>query len=124
MLEFYYMGIAVNKNMVWGSMRGHKTKIKDMEDSYLINLYHYLTQIGKVLNYQHKALDEFSLQIVAEVLEERGIDMADYPTPLPYEVNGEWFYNGLPATESQVIAYKLRLPVPDAKQVTFNIISS
>lgn len=117
----FYMGIDINRDMVWESMHGHKTKLKDMEDSHLINLHHYLTRRAALPWNNHETFDVSVMKVIVKVLDERGIKIKDFPTELPYEIDGEWYCNGIKATESQVLAYKLRLPIPQTEITEANI---
>jgi hypothetical protein len=111
MLKYNLNGVRIDRNMVWGSIHGEKTRIKDMDDEYLINLWHYHDLVAN-LNNRFSTGSICIRSVIAEVLEERGLDIKDYPTTLPYENEGVWMLDGIEATEAQVLAYKLKLPIP------------
>ena len=104
--------IIVDRNLEWGSVHGVKTKIVDMDDSYLANLYDYLSHR---VNPQHlkDVIEEFNnaeddewrktleritsfdiklMLVIQEVQKERGLtkgfmDRAQIPYKNP---NGKW----------------------------------
>ena len=114
MLKFIKNGEIIDRNILWGSIHGHKTQLKDMDDNYSINLWHHLSKL-----ISHNTVPDFVhtygliRSVIEELLDERGINISNYPTELPYEVDGEWFYKGLKATETQVLSYKMKLPIPN-----------
>ena len=107
MIEFkhsYVEGGIVDRNLVWTSIHGVKTKIADMDDSYLANLYDYMSNrckyhdLKRLLEEENTCLDSvipFPVMIcvvINELRKERGLkkefmDRAQIPYKNPY---GRW----------------------------------
>jgi len=102
----------INRDMPWGTIHGETIRLKNMEDSHLINVYHYLTSLIDPKKNSNTPMYFKVRGVLCELMEERGIDINKYPGPVPYKKNGRWLYHGYPATEGQILAYKLGLFIP------------
>jgi hypothetical protein len=107
--------VMIDRNMTWGNANGSFQRLVDMDGSYLINIYHFVRK--RLSMKQFQGFDERLLCVIEELLSERGIDIKKYPTFLPYQLDdGVWMFNGNPATEEQVLAHKLGLPVKEVEE--------
>jgi len=97
--------IVVDRNMVWESTHGKKTKIVDMDDTYLANLLDYLLKrntykisvenLEKLLDVKDNEFIDFDIKlmlVIKELQKERGLkqefmDRAQIPYKNP---RGKW----------------------------------
>ena len=116
-------GIIIDRNSRWATMHGENIILKNAEDEHLVNLYFYFIKLG-VDRYTNES--DFKtrvgqmIEVIVELLEERGININSFKGPVPYEKNGIWYYNGVLATEEQILKYKLGLPVPGMECSNYN----
>jgi len=82
--------IIIDRNFIWESCHGVKTKIVDMDDTYLANLYDFLKNRSRYIF--TKDFDTKMMEVIKELQEERGLksefmDRAQIPYKNP---NGKW----------------------------------
>jgi hypothetical protein len=87
----------VDRNIVWTSIHGVKTKIVDMDDAYLANLYDYLKRRVEK-SYGHKEFNEKLMEVIKELQEERGLKnefmgRAQIPYKNPHDRWEIWDFN-------------------------------
>lgn len=105
--EAHVEGGIVDRNLVWTSVHGIKTKLVDMDDTYLANLYDYLgdrchyledNEIEEILSGEHDLDDSFLpfpvkvMAVIRELQKERGLkDEFMKRAQIPYKnPRGKW----------------------------------
>ena len=105
--------VMIDRYMEWGNTNGTSNKLVDIDDNYLINVYHFVQKrikYGTCVDF-----DERLLCVIEELFTERGRDIKKYPTFIPYETaEGVWILDDRVATEEEILAHKLGLPMKKA----------
>lgn len=66
---------VVDRDLVWTSVHGIKTKIKDMDDAYLANLYDYLKHRSKKpVDLGRWRFDKELMAVIEVLRKERGLE--------------------------------------------------